>query len=383
MVLRSQLGDKYAHLKRSLGEAMRQEGMRAIVTMSPENVLHTAGVHIVSQRMIRERLATTIYPAEGEPAFVVSSVVAKTARDQSWIEEIVVWTEHETTPVQALIAELRRRDLTSGRIWLEMRYLAAAYFLELVAALPEVEWVDAELVLDRSRMVKTPDEIARMRRNAIQAEKAIYAGFMFARAGTTEREIAHRMRSSMLDLGGDDSPFMSLAAGTEHTLESHAVPGPYEIRPGDIVAVDMVGSWRGYYSDFARMAVVGESSAEQRHAWQQVVDVQRRVTDAARPGVPANELYHLANRFAAELGFELATNLAGHSLGIALHEYPPLNPICEESLQAGMTLCIEILAKHPGLGRFHVEDLIEVRADGPARRLTDYFDTSEMYVISD
>ena len=134
MFLRSQLGDKYAYLKRSLGEAMRRENLRAIIAMSPENVLHTAGVHIVSQRMIRERLATTIYPAEGEPAFVVSSVVAKTAQDQSWIEDIVVWTEHETTPVEALIAELTGRGLTSGRIWLEMRYLAAGYFLELAAA---------------------------------------------------------------------------------------------------------------------------------------------------------------------------------------------------------------------------------------------------------
>jgi hypothetical protein len=32
------------------------------------------------------------------------------------------------------------------------------------------------------------------------------------------------------------------------------------------------------------------------------------------------------------------------------------------------------------LGRFHVEDLIEVR-DGPATRLTDSFDTRDMYVI--
>jgi Xaa-Pro aminopeptidase len=350
--------------------------------VSPENVLHLAGVYIVSQRMIRERLATAVFPLDGDPFFVVSSVVARTAKRESWIEEIPVWTEHETTPVEALIAELRRRDLTSGRIWLEMRYLAATYFQELAAALPEVEWVDAEVMLDRSRMVKTPDEIELMRRNAIQAEKAIYAGFMYSRVGTTEREIAHRMRSSLLDLGGDNSPFMSLAAGAENTLHSHAVPGEKRLEPGDVVAVDMVGTFQGYYSDYARMAIVGPPSAEQARAWQGVIEVQRQVIEDARPGVPAKGLYEAANRYAGELGFELATNLAGHSLGIALHEYPHLNPYCEEPLVAGMTLCIEILAKHLGLGRFHVEDLIEVKAEGPAVRLTTYFDTGRMYEIA-
>ncbi|MEA2586914.1 MAG: Xaa-Pro dipeptidase [Thermomicrobiales bacterium] len=374
------LRDKYAYLTTAFRDAMARDNVRAVIAMSPENVLHTAGVYIASQRMIRERLATTVFPLESDPFFVVSSVVAKTARNESWIEDIAVWAEHDSTPVDALVAALRGLGLTSGRIWLEMRYLAATYFQELAAALPDVEWLDAELVLDRTRMVKTPDEIALMQRNGVQAEKAIYAGFMFARAGTTEFEIAHRMRGSLVDLGSDGSPFMSLAAGVAHTLESHAVPGATPLAPGDIVSVDMVGTWRGYYTDMARMAIVGPPSPAQRRAWQGVVEVQRQVTADARPGVKAKDLYASAHRYAREQGFELATNLAGHSLGIGLHEYPPITPTCEEELQPGMTLCIEILASYPDLGRFHVEDLIEVR-DGPATRLTDSFDTRDMYVI--
>jgi Xaa-Pro dipeptidase len=374
------LEDKYPYLKEKLGEAMRRENVRAVIACSLENVLHTTGVYIVSQRMIRERLATSVFPVDGDPFFVVSSVVAKTARNESWIEDVVAWAEHETTPVGALIAELRSRGLTSGRIWLEMRYLAAAYFEELRATLPDIEWIDAELLLDRSRMTKTPGEIELMRRNALQAEKAIAAGFMYARVGTTEREMAQRMRTSLIELGGDGSPFMSLAAGTEHTLESHAVPGEKKLEPGDIVAVDMVGTFNGYYSDYARMAIVGSPSAEQQRAWRAVVEVQRQVIADARPGVPANALYEAAARYAREQGFELATNLAGHSLGIALHEYPHLNPHCTEELAPGMTLCVEILARYPGLGRFHVEDLIAIQ-DGPAAKLTAFFDTSRMYEI--
>jgi Xaa-Pro aminopeptidase len=143
----------------------------------------------------------------------------------------------------------------------------------------------------------------------------------------------------------------------------------------------MVGTFKGYYSDYARMAVVGEPAEGQRQAWAKVVEIQRRLFDDIVPGVTAEEIFRCAAAYARDLGTELDTNLVGHSLGIALHEYPVLTEGCKEVLRAGMTLCVEILIMDPEYGRFHIEDLVEVRDDGPARRLTTYFDTNELYEI--
>ena len=376
------LADKPGHLRQTLDEAMAKDGLDAVVAMSPENFLHLAGVYVVSQRMIRERLAIAVYPRGKEPFLVISSVVAHTVERESWVQDQVVWSEHVKTPIETLAAELRSRGLGEGRIGLEMHYLAAAYFGELKSAAPGCQWVDCELLLNRSRMLKTPDEIELMRRNAIAAERAIWAGFMFAREGTTERQLADRMVTALYEVGGDYSPFMSLAAGSEHSREHHAVPGDYRLRPGDTVGVDMVGTFAGYYSDFARMAVVGTPSDGQRKAWKAVVDVQRQVMRDAVPGVTAEQLASNAARYARELGYELDTNLVGHSLGIGLHEYPPLTAGCVEPLQADMTMCIEILVQDPQWGRFHVEDLVAVGDPGGARRLTTYFDTSDLYQIA-
>jgi Xaa-Pro aminopeptidase len=376
------LADKPSHLRQTLDEAMSKDDLDAVVAMSPENFLHLAGVYVVSQRMIRERLAIAVYPRGKEPFLVISSVVANTVERESWVQDQVVWSEHVKTPIETLAAELRSRGLGESRIGLEMHYLAAAYFEELKSAAPECQWVDCELLLNRSRMLKTPDEIELMRRNAIAAERAIWAGFMFAREGTTERQLADRMVTALYEVGGDYSPFMSLAAGSEHSREHHAVPGDYRLRLGDTVGVDMVGTFAGYYSDFARMAVVGRPSDGQRKAWRAVVDVQRQVMRDAVPGVTAEQLANNAARYARELGYELDTNLVGHSLGIGLHEYPPLTAGCAEPLQADMTMCIEILVQDPQWGRFHVEDLVAVRDPGGARRLTTYFDTSDLYQIA-
>lgn len=375
------LKDKPAHLKKTLSKSMREENLDAIVAMSPENFLHLAGVHVVSQRLIRERLAIAIYTATGDPFLVVSSVVANTVRRESWVSDIVVWAEHETTPIQSLAGELRRRGLDRGRVGIEKQYLTAQYFEELTAASPQVSWSDCELILNRSRMVKTPDEIELMRRNAIAAERAIWAGFMYTIEGTTEKQIADRMRISLYEMGGDYSPFMSLAAG-KHTSELHAVPGEYEVQKGDTVAVDMVGVFSGYYSDYARMAVAGKPSELQRNVWQCVIDIQRQVMRDAVPGVTAETLAINAARYAEETGYPLGINLVGHSLGIGLHEYPPLTKGCTEPLVKDMTMCIEILVQEPNHGRFHVEDLVHVSDPGGATRLTTYFDTSDLYRIN-
>lgn len=373
--------DKLSYLKRSLGEAMEAADVGAVIAMSPENFLHTAGVYVPSQRMIRERLALAIFPRDGEPFAVVSSVVFRTVDRNAWLDDVLAWEEHEQTPIGRLAEELRRRGLGQERIALEKGYLAASFYDQLQQELPDAEWVDGDPLLDRTRMVKTPDEVEVMRRNALAAEEAIWAGFMFSHVGTTEREIAQRMVSSLVELGADSSPFMSLAAGSEHSREHHAVPGEYRIQAGDTVAVDMVGTFRGYYSDYARMAVVGEPSDGQRRAWNDVVGIQYQLLDDVVPGVTAESIFRRAERYASELGVTLDTNLVGHSLGIALHEYPVLTEGCDEELRPGMTLCIEILVMDPEFGRFHVEDLVEVCDQGPARRLTTYFDTRELYRI--
>jgi Xaa-Pro dipeptidase len=143
----------------------------------------------------------------------------------------------------------------------------------------------------------------------------------------------------------------------------------------------MVGLFSGYYSDYARMAIAGKPSELQRKLWQCVIDIQRQVMRDAVPGVAAETLAINAERYAEETGYPLDINLVGHSLGIGLHEYPPLTRGCTEPLVKDMTMCIEILVQEPSQGRFHVEDLVHVGDPDGAKRLTTYFDTSELYRI--
>jgi Xaa-Pro aminopeptidase len=371
---------KREYLEQTLRKEMERAHVDAIVAVSPENVQHLAGVFIISQRMIRDRLAFAVYRRSGPPFFVVSTVVEYTARTQSWIEEVVPYTEHAVKPIDGFIQALKDRGLDKARIWMEMGYLPLREGDRLRAALPGAEFLDAEQVLDRTRMIKAPEEIELMTRIARIWETGVREAYLAVKDGEAERSIARRLTQSLLAGGADWVPFISFASGPTRTVIGHAVPDETPVRRGDIMRLDMVGFFRGYYTDFGRMAIIGPPSPAQRDAYRKIIHLQSEMIRRAKPGVRACDLYRDAVAVGKELGMDFKMDAIGHSLGICLHEYPILNEFEEERLAVDMLLCIEIAHRFEGLGRFHVEDLIRVTADG-GERLTTLIDTRDMLTI--
>ena len=371
---------KREHLETTLRREMDTAGVDAVIGVSPENVQHLAGVFIISQRMISDRLAFAVYPRRGAPFFVVSTVVEYTARTQSWIDDIVPYTEHAVLPVEGLIQTLRDRGLSRGRVWLETGYLPTRDGDILRKALPDLEFLDAERLLNRSRMVKTPEEIRHMTEIARVWETAVHDGYVATTAGEPERSIVRRMTQRLHAGGADWVPFVSFASGPERTLIAHSVPDETPVGRGQIMRLDMVGFFRGYYTDFGRMAIVGDPSPAQRDAYRKIITLQREMIQRAKPGRRASDLYRESVAIGKDLGMDFAMDAIGHSLGLRLHEYPILNQFEEETLVPEMLICVEIAHAFAGLGRFHVEDLVRVTERG-GDRLTTHIDTSEMLVV--
>jgi len=371
---------KRQYLETGLRREMTAAGVDAVIGVSPENVQHLAGVFIASQRMISERLAFAVYRRDGAPFFVVSTVVQYTARTQSWIEEIVPYSEHATLPIEGLVQALRDRGLDRARVWIEMGYLPARDADLLRKALPKLEILDTETVLNRSRMVKTEEEIRHMTQIAGVWEAAIEAGYRATKAGESERAIAQRLVHNLQAGGADWVPFFSFASGPERTLISHSVPDDTRVGPGQIMRLDMVGFFRGYYTDYGRMAIIGEPTAPQRDAYRKIITLQREMIARVKPGRRASDLYRESVSIGKQLGMEFSMDAIGHSLGLRLHEYPILNPHEEETLVPDMLLCVEIAHPFKGLGLFHVEDLVRVGERG-GERLTTRIDTADMLVV--
>ena len=102
----------------------------------------------------------------------------------------------------------------------------------------------------------------------------------------------------------------------------HGIPGPRELRPGDIVSLDFGVSWGGFHGDSAVTVPVGEIDDERRR----LLEVSRQsLDDAVEVMTPGHRLSDIGNKVQARVegaGFSVVRDFAGHGIGRAMHEPP-------------------------------------------------------------
>jgi Xaa-Pro aminopeptidase len=116
-------------------------------------------------------------------------------RQDSWIEEVRTYVEHQETPMHALAALLKERGLGQARLGIEKKFLAADYVEELAAWLPHATILAADRIFDHARAIKASDEVDALRDAAVATEHAIRAAFEAARPGDTETKVSDDIAS--------------------------------------------------------------------------------------------------------------------------------------------------------------------------------------------
>ena len=353
----------------------------AVIVSSQENTFYATGALILTQREIPLRLALTLWPRGGEPAFVVCGIEESLVRRQAWMSDVRPYVEFAESPVAMIAAAVRARGLARSHIGVEMDHLMAKYWDELRAALPDATFGDAGPLLTAVRVVKTPAEVERLQIAARALERAISRAYITARPGCTEKWLADTMATALLAEGADEVKAIVLSSGPR-SVQSHAMPdGTTPIPPGATIRVDFVGVFGGYLADLARMACIGEPNATQRRYYDGLRAIEWAMIDACRPGTITAEVYAVGKAaYARVLGIETRKPHFGHSLGIGLHEEPLIHPANQTILEPGMVLCIEPTHADPALGGFHIEDTIVV-TNGAPRLLSDAVSTERITVI--
>lgn len=362
---------------------MREAGLDALVAFSMENVYYSSGTMLLTQRMIPTRLAMTVWQADGSATFIVCAIEVAQVRAESWIKDVRTYVEFKDSPLVELAKLLKEKGLASGRIGLENRYLAAAYYRELAEQLPQAKLVDGDDIFDTARMIKSPEEVDLLRRAAAMTDKAIRKAFEGAHVGTSEIWMSETMGKDILQSGADGVAFVVMTTG-ENSRLVHPVPSATTIRPGDVVRTDFGGHYGsyfgGYYSDIARTAIAGKPTEKQRDMYKHLFEVHDLILRHVKPGVRACDLYELCRKECEQRRLDFHSPHIGHNMGVFIHEKPMLNPQTTLELQAGMVLAIEPVLVDDGF-IYHIEDELVVTAGGN-ELLTPAYDWAELLTIS-
>jgi Xaa-Pro aminopeptidase len=363
-----------------LADVMARETLDAVVGVSMENVFYCSGAYIRTQASIRDRLALCVIPAGAAPTLIVCDIEESLARRESWIADVRAYVEFAQSPIATLVDVLKERGLATGRIGVELRYLTAAFYQELVRLAPGWMFVAADEVFEEVRSHKSRLEIERHAQACRLTERAIFDAWRNSGAGETERAIQDRMIASLQAHGASAMRHCTLAAG-ENAAHAHHVAGDKRVQPGELVRTDFGGIFGGFASDVARMGVVERAAPALQDVYKRIRDAQRATIDYMRPGMKAKEVFNFCARRFRETGVTFDLPHIGHSLRLdGGHEEPILHPANERVLHEDMLICLEPVARGPHGELCGIEDLLLLGPNG-ATLLTAENDTSELMII--
>ena len=359
---------------------LAESGMDGVIASSLENVSYLSGARIVMQRLIPDRLALLFWPSQGDPAIVVCKGEDVACRDDCRIQDLRAYTEFVDSPIDLLADVIVEKGLANGRLGLETHSLPSGYVNLLRKRLPNATLVDCGDLMDRVRMIKTPEEIEALSAAGRATDRAIHSAFSRASVGESEKKVADGITAGVTAAGADVLNFLFLGTGSR-SFEWHARAGAARLEAGDVLHTDVAGNFVGYWSDLARTAFVGTPNPHQRDIYSRLYQTHVETLEAIRPGLRAGDLYTICEAAYQKVDLRFQMAHIGHGLGLGLHEYPMLKPTTDELLQPGMVLCIEPAYLDPGVAGYHIEDLVLVTSDG-REVLTDYESAREAQVIA-
>lgn len=225
--------------------------------------------------------------------------------------------------------------------------------------------VPIERAVERERETKDEGELARLAGAAAIADGALAAVLGDLPGRVTERMIARRLETAMIDLGADDPSFPTIVAAGANSARPHAVPSDRELAAGDLLVIDMGARVDGYGSDMTRTYVVGSFTAETDSMYRAVEAAQAAGVAAVAAGVTTEDVDAACRTVIAERG--LASEFVhgtGHGIGLEIHETPFLGKSDPVDLRAGQVVTVEPGVYRAGIGGVRIEDSVIVTADG-------------------
>jgi Xaa-Pro aminopeptidase len=163
-----------------------------------------------------------------------------------------------------------------------------AHFQSLLKSrFPGTEIQNLSPILDELRSVKSPREIALIRRASKLAGFGLIQAMKSSRPGVFEYQLDAAARYVFLAGGARLEGYRSItAAGTENIWNMHYYRNAAALKAGDLVLMDFAPECRYYTSDIARMwPVNGKFSPVQREILQFVLEYRNAIIKRLRPGV--------------------------------------------------------------------------------------------------
>ena len=199
-------------------------------------------------------------------------------------------------------------------------------------------------------ILKSPREIELMHEAGAIAYEVHQALAKAVQPGVTTGELDALAESLIRKAGGIPtfkgySGFPASICASVNEEVVHGIPGKRKLQEGDVIAIDLGVTYKGFVGDTAYTHPVGKISAEA----QKLLDVTRvsleKAIEQCYPGKRLGDIGHAVQSYAEAHGLGVVRDFVGHGVGATMHEDPQVpnfgTPGTGKELRSGMVIAIE------------------------------------------
>ncbi len=206
-------------------------------------------------------------------------------------------------------------------------------------------------------ILKSPDQIEEMAvAGAIQA-RCLKMLRSKVSAGVTTEELDLAAERFIRSQGAEPSflgyrGFPGSICASPNSMVVHGIPGPHELKRGDIISIDIGVTKDGWVADAAVTVGVGEISPIARKLLATTEASLYAAVEQVRPGNHLGDVSHAVQTRVEANGLAIIRSLVGHGVGRDMHEDPQVPnygaPGRGPELEPGMVLAIEPMVNAGG-----------------------------------
>ncbi|HNS32404.1 MAG TPA: type I methionyl aminopeptidase [bacterium] len=177
-------------------------------------------------------------------------------------------------------------------------------------------------------MVKTPEEIEKIRISCKKCREVLAGLGEFLKEGISTYEVDEKAAAS-LKLAGVVAAFKNYNGYPAHICISvneevvHGIPSKEKIlKDGDVVSIDIGAIYKGFYSDYAATFPIGKISALHMRLIEVARESFMEGFAKALPGMRTGDIGAAVQKYAEANKFSVVREFVGHGVGKDLHELP-------------------------------------------------------------
>jgi len=345
-------------------EALQKSEMDALLLNKPWNLSYLTGaVNPCSWVFITRK---------GEQVALIWEPDVETYKEESIVSDVRFFRDF--APFQMFKSVAEELGLSHSKIGLELGRpgLSHPNVNLLKSSFPsDVKFINGETLLEEIRAVKTPEEIEKIKKAVEVVELGMKTAIQTIKPGVKESDIVLEAEYAIRKAGGK-IPTINYAASGKRSGLSHQFATQKIIENGDVIILDIHGSFAGYCADMARTVSCGKVDKEIHQAYAHLLKAEEEIIQLCREGTKLTEIRKVFYRELGQAkGLKFLMGPPLHGIGVTPSELPTLLfPHHEKGLPEIMSA--NMVVAMSGIGLYSIqgwgvraEDMILVTEKNP------------------